>query len=189
MSNCCASWVPSESPPTVHQVWNGFYNLTRFGLRNRLYWGKGKPKGRSHRKRVLGSLLPTVPQRDRQGCLAGNVVWIYVPVEEQYPSLFCLFYKASIRKLPCQWENTQAAWSRQSGLGGPAVYRGCWESQQPRPTGCCRWRIVPVPWEAKLGCSTSAGRRRSLVPASSLARQPEWAALVIFRLFCSSHYS
>lgn len=93
---CCVRWVPSESPPTVYQVWNEFYNLTWFGLRDRLYWGKGKPKGRLHRKRVLGSLLPTVPQRDRQACLAGNMVWVYVPVEEQYPSLFCLFYKASI---------------------------------------------------------------------------------------------
>ena len=36
----CTSWIPSESPPTVHQVWNEFYNLTQFGLRNRLYWGR-----------------------------------------------------------------------------------------------------------------------------------------------------
>lgn len=117
----CPSWVPSESPPTVHQVWNEFYNLTWFGLRNRLYWGKGKPKGRLHRKRVLGSLLPTVPQRDRQACLAGNMVWVYVPVEEQYPSLFCLFYKASISCLVSGriLRQLDPVW-----IGGPSCLQG-----------------------------------------------------------------
>lgn len=94
-------------------------------LRNRLYWGKVKPIRWITQKERTGFPTSCGPT-ERQARDFWKKCSVDLHFNRGTMSLLCLLFpQGKYKKAVLSVGDTQAAWSKQPGFGGPAVYRGC----------------------------------------------------------------